>query len=62
MVPPSRSEGEALWYLGPSGIAGPPVRIIVNSTNWIVTMKIDLFWELWISNPEGRAMVDRGWR
>ena len=70
MVPPSRSEGGALWYLGPSGIAGPPVRIIVTSTHWIVTMKIDVFWELWISNAAGRAMVDaglarvraRGWR
>lgn len=70
MTPPARAEGGTLWYYGPSGMAGPPVRITVSSTHWIVTLHVDVFWDAWISDPAGRALLDaglarvhaRGWR
>lgn len=48
----------ALWYLGPSGIAGPPARIRAENTHFTTRIELSVFWDLWIGIAPGRALLD----
>ncbi len=49
---------DALWYLGPSGIAGPPIKIRATNAHYTTTIVVDVYWDLWIDNAAGRALLD----
>lgn len=57
-TPISEKKDGKLWYFGPSGIAGPPLRVRATSTHYAMTISVDVFWELWITHARGRALLD----
>ncbi|MBA3392014.1 MAG: hypothetical protein H0T89_05185 [Deltaproteobacteria bacterium] len=49
------------WYLGPTtGIAGPPARLRATNAHFTTSFTLDVFWDLWIGQPQGRALLDAG--
>jgi hypothetical protein len=48
----------SLWYFGPAGIAGPPLRVRATSTHYTLTLAIEVYWQLWIKYAPGRALLD----
>lgn len=49
------------WYLGPtSGTAGPPARIRAVNDHFATRIQLEVFWDLWIRQPGGRALLDAG--
>lgn len=51
----------ARWFFGPtSGIAGPPARLRATNSHFTTTLVLEVYWDLWIGYPAGRALVDAG--
>lgn len=50
------TDGE-LWYSGPSGIAGPPLKLHAEHTHYTTTLQVELYWDLWLTGP-GRVLLD----
>jgi hypothetical protein len=50
------------WYFGPriGGNAGPPARLRAVNDHFSTYIQLEIYWDLWIGVPEGRALLDAG--
>jgi hypothetical protein len=52
---------ELRWYCGPtSGVAGPPARLRAVNDHFATSIQLEIYWDLWIGHPDGRALIEAG--
>lgn len=51
------------WYAGPTlGAGGLPASLRAVNEHFSTKIQLDLFWDLWIGHPDGRALLEAGVR
>ncbi|MCL2715757.1 MAG: hypothetical protein FWD68_14555 [Alphaproteobacteria bacterium] len=50
------------WCCGPAveSLAGPPAWLFAVNNHVTIEIRLEIFWDLWVGFPPGRAMVDAG--
>lgn len=52
----------ATWALGPlhTQCVGPPFHLTAYNSPGVTEIRIGMYWDLWATHPEGRAMIETG--
>jgi hypothetical protein len=57
----SRIVDDLPWFYGPTGgTAGPPARLRAVNDHFVTRIQLELFWDLWIGQADGRALLEAG--